>query len=361
MTRKIIQIRQAENILQLTWIINNICTNHCDYCPPTLHSGTNHHYEWSHAKSFIKRLLQRYSKIHCSISGGEPTLSPFFPELVKMFHSAGHTVGITTNGARSVRYIEEIAPFLSYICFSYHPQYDDPKLVDKVLAASNHTHVSVRVMMDDRYWERSKLMYERLLGYQEIRVETVKILPEMADRHIGDNYTDEQIQWLAQNTGRHATLHPYIQKNPNWRQSKTGTIFYYDNGDIDKSGDTNYLINTGQNDFRGWACNIGLESLFVHFNGWVKKGNCFQGGDLFHIDNHEKFDLPTNAEICLQHICHCGTDVMISKVPVFDKDSAWIRDNLNLRVPKSESEYNTAYGDLSKKRKPVIKIVPENL
>ena len=145
-SKKVIQIRQAQHSLQLTWVINNICTNHCSYCPSDLNSGSNHHYDWGHTKTFIERLIKRYPKIHVSISGGEPTLSPFLPELIELFYNSGHTVGITSNGARSARYIREISKYLSYIVFSWHPQYDDPKLLEKAVTAAENTHVAMTLL-----------------------------------------------------------------------------------------------------------------------------------------------------------------------------------------------------------------------
>lgn len=342
MSKRLIQIKKNNDAMQLTWILNNICTNHCDYCNPSLHRGTNHHYDWVHAKSFVERLFKRYSSIHCSISGGEPTLSPFFPELVKMFHDSGHTVGITSNGARTPRFWEEISPLLSYICFSFHPSYEDPQFLEKALLSAQYTWVTVRVMMDSRHWDRSVAMYEECCKHGNLFVEPVRILPEVSERHVGDDYTPQQLEWMRTNIVKNRSI---TIKNPAAKVAKIGADFFYDDGSCDLSGSSNELINTGQTDFRGWSCNIGLESLFVHWDGIVKKGNCNQGGDLFHINEHEKHQLPTSAEICFQNLCSCGTDVLISKVPVFDKNDAFIVDNSSIRKPKTEAEYKLTYYD----------------
>ena len=77
MNRKLIQVRTHLNAMTVTWVMNNICTNHCDYCPPVLHRGNNHNYSWDRAREFMNRLFKRYLRVNLSISGGEPTLSPF--------------------------------------------------------------------------------------------------------------------------------------------------------------------------------------------------------------------------------------------------------------------------------------------
>lgn len=354
MTRQLLQIRQRKPTVQITWILNNICTNHCDYCPPSLHSGTNHHYEWEHARSFTQRLLERYTKMHVSISGGEPTLSPHFRELVSMFYDRGHTVGITSNGARTVDWWRDVAPLLSYICFSYHPQYPDPHFEEKVLAAAQYTQCAVRVMMDASRWEESLAAFERFKAHHNIRTEAVRLLPELANRRIAScDYTTEQDRWLTETPPFQGGGNSY-PLNPHHRRADIGSEFYWSDGSWDPHGDSNYLLNTNRTDFRGWSCNIGLESLFIFWDGDVKKGNCHQGGVLFNIRDHERYALPDRGELCFQPLCHCGTDILITKAPVLGADDPIIEQHSRnqINMIKSEEEYQ-------RQHRKYIKIEPQ--
>ena len=59
--KRIIQVIQPDTApLHLTWIINNICTNACSYCPENLHNGSNHNYDWENARKFFKLLFEKY-------------------------------------------------------------------------------------------------------------------------------------------------------------------------------------------------------------------------------------------------------------------------------------------------------------
>ena len=363
MSKRVISIKQKYDTCQLTWVLNNICTNHCDYCPPILHSGTNHHYDWAIAKTFLHRLFDRYPQIHCTISGGEPTLSPHFSELVKMFHDRGHTVGITSNAARTVRFWEEVSPMLSYICFSYHASFHDEEFLDKVLVAAKHTPVTIRVMMDSRHWDRSVEMFNTCYNSPSLSVEAVKILAETSMRSgVGEEYTPEQLDWLASQRLKSATKCLYVKDNPKWKEAKIDSNVYYDDGSVDMSIDTNHLVATGQTDFRGWACNIGLESLFVHWDGYVKKGNCLQGNNLFHLDDHTKHQLPTSGEICLQNLCSCGTDILITKAAMLDKDHPYVTQNQQIRPIFDDKQYKEAFYDENEQvigAKKVIRIVKD--
>ena len=76
--------RNVPNVMVVTWVINNICDRSCAYCPPKLHNGSNHNYDWNLAREFWKELIDRYENIHVSIAGGEPTLSPHLKEAIDM-------------------------------------------------------------------------------------------------------------------------------------------------------------------------------------------------------------------------------------------------------------------------------------
>lgn len=317
--KRIIQIARDKSKFQLSWCINNICTNHCTYCPDHLHRGKNHNYEWELTRGFFKRLFTRYKNIHCSITGGEPTVSPHFKEVVDMFYDNGHTVGLTTNGVKPKKYWADIGHKLAYVCFSFHPQFLDKDYLEKAQAASVGTIVKCRIMMDTRYWDKCVEIYNSAiqltsLGDWDWSVEPVRILPDRADlvslKDMGCDYNQEQLDWLT----NHSQTYTHTGKN---RKPHTNrTAFYYDDGTVEDPGNTNYLIATGQTDFRGWACNIGLESMFIDQDGYIKKGNCNQGGRLFHLNDHENHELPTTAEICTIPICGCNTDVLTSKVPL---------------------------------------------
>ena len=176
-------------------------------------------------------------------------------------------------------------------------------------------------------------------------VEAVKILPEIGDRHVGDDYTPEQLRWLEEHSttiGR-TDISGYTS-NKMWREFKTHSSFWYNDGSI-QTDDPNSIVSRGENDFRGWACNIGIESMCIHYNGWVGKATCGVGQNLFHIDDHERHSLPEVAEICTQPQCMCGTDVRISKVPIMAPDDPYITSRAFDVTPKSEEEYKQKYYD----------------
>ncbi|MCB0362971.1 MAG: hypothetical protein KDD35_09615, partial [Bdellovibrionales bacterium] len=77
--------------------------------------------------------------------------------------------------------------------------------------------------------------------------------------------------------------------------------------------DVNSLLSEVKNNFIGWKCDIGLEQIFVDSHGTVLRAGCRVGGKIGHIsDAIIKF--PLKAVRCTKTYCHCGTDIVVTKV-----------------------------------------------
>jgi len=307
----IIEIKQKIPAMYLTWVINNICTKRCSYCSTNLHTGTNHNYDWTHAEKFIDQMLSRYSTISLAIAGGEPTLSPWLPDLVKKFSNAGHPVGVTSNGARTARYYQELTQYLSYIILSYHPSDEEPEIIEKAYACKENTRTAVSVMFDSRHFNKSLAMYNFLAKENVVDVQPVKVSDWGTATSEGRDYTPEQIQ-IIDNL-------PYVsakkKNSPGANRAKEikGAEAFYDDGTHELDLKAQALINSGNTDFSGWECDIGLESLFVHFDGRIHLGNCVTAPKIGRIQDIDNIAWPTKPIICRQNYCNCSTDVYISK------------------------------------------------
>jgi len=301
--------RNVPNVMVVTWVINNICDRACLYCPPKLHNGSNHNYDWDNARKFWQELIERYDNIHVSIAGGEPTLSPHLKEAIDMIWDSGNTIGLTTNLTRKLRYFESIAPRCSYIGASYHPSSPDSEFVQKVQAIQHLTPVTVRLMMDSNHWSQALDTYYQLCELEKTRVEPVRILDweNGANPH---NYTQEQNQWLEQNSQTHEPAgHQPLTREP----KDFSVTFINRDGTQQSPGNANALISQNETNFQGWSCSLGLESLFIHHTGRIRKANCNQGSAIGTIDDPYTIDWPVEPEQCNQTLCHCVTDIMMTK------------------------------------------------
>lgn len=310
--KKIIKIQQSDNsLMHLTWVINNICTNQCSYCPSMLHSGKNHHYEWDNAKKFFQLLFKKYSNIHCSISGGEPSVSPFFKEIVDIFYQAGHTIGLTSNAAKSASYWKEISPKLNFICFSYHPEFPDKDFIEKITEAGENTLVTARVMMHPKHWDHSVDMYNKLYQIEKIWTEPVKILDWSGGSDPSSSvYSVDQLKWLEINTGNQSK---FIQHLHGRRVVDMIPTVHFNDGTTDEKPNTVNYINSGMTNFYGYQCDVGLNSLFIGYDGKIMLANCFINGSIGNINDPDNINWPTSSVVCNKQLCHCTSDVNINK------------------------------------------------
>ena len=310
MQSKIIQIVQPDDApMHLTWVINNICTNACSYCPNLLHSGTNHNYDWDNARKFFEMLFKKYPKIHCSVSGGEASVSPFFREIVEIFYKAGHTIGATSNAAKPVSYWKDISPYLNYICFSYHPEFPDANFIEKISVSGENTFVTARVMMHPNYWDQCVAMYDELAKIEHINTESVRIFDWGGADSDAHKYNSNQLEWLNANPGTNRFL-PHLHGRT---VANINASIYLEDGTVDHKPNTVDYINAGLTNFNGYTCEAGLKELFIDYLGDIYIGNCMMNGSLGNINDFDNIRWPTQPVVCSKNICHCTTDVNINK------------------------------------------------
>lgn len=241
-------------------------------------------------------------------------MSPWLPELIKKFTDHGHTVGLTSNGVRTQRYYEELAPMLRYICLSWHPNPEDPDFLVKAHATNQHCFTKINLMMPADQWGRALARAEELkasdLIWEPVRVTQWHDQPRgIASR----SYTPEQLKWFDDNRGRTATWE-YVRQYTQQTSTPTpllSTLYALD-GTSTRLEPT-MLINRDQNKFKGWSCHQGSESLFLQYTGEIGMSNCSQNRDLGWIQDLDSIVWPREPQVCQLERCACSTDIYISK------------------------------------------------
>lgn len=311
--KKIIRIEQLDStVLNLTWIINNICSNRCSYCPSTLHKGSNHNYDWKNAKIFLKELFSRYSKIRCNIAGGEPTMSPFLSELVDMIHEHDGIVTLTSNGSRTPEYWKEIAPKITWIGLSYHSEFSTDRYFENLNTVKMLTRTDARVMMLSKNWNHCVDVYDRLSKDNYHGTSAVRINNWLSSEEDNDSYlyTDEQLEWFKNLTTSTVNKYKHLTKD---KLVFALTRAYMDDGSREIITDDSKYINSGQTSFKGYTCEIGIRSLYIDQYGDIMRGNCMAEGVIGNINAPNNIQWPERPVVCSYDSCICGTDVRINK------------------------------------------------
>ncbi|MBN1899549.1 MAG: radical SAM protein [Spirochaetes bacterium] len=98
------------------------CINKCIFCSSSDSIETFHDHPLDYKKiiSLLKEKRKKFNSVH--FTGGEPTLYPFFGQLVERAKQMGYKIAVGTNGAgfADKRFCTRTASFISEVCFSFH-------------------------------------------------------------------------------------------------------------------------------------------------------------------------------------------------------------------------------------------------
>ena len=322
-------------------MVNNVCNFNCRYCWPDSHEGTfpspkdidqviNN---FDHMLTYYKEKLGK-DRVHLKLGGGEPTLwkdlSYFIQELKKK-HNIYFT--IISNGSRTLRWWKEYGYLIDNATLSYHVAEGDP---DHMIAVADTLYelgkkTSVKILMDPYRWDEcvSVLEYmKKTSKHKWFLTATEVVEPE----HVATNviqivdadkkhYTHEQRNYFKNSLKRIPGL-VWIMKNIKLIIDGDLKLFEstatFNDGSVIKAKPETYISN-GWNNFKGWSCNIGIESVYIHWDGDVV-GACQQTlygltyrPNILSKDFIQSFSPNLTPVICKQHNCFCGTETHVSK------------------------------------------------
>ena len=298
-------------LAQLTlvdWTLGNACNYACSYCPPRLHDGSAAWPDPARVLTFCDRLIAHYASLGRELlfqfSGGEPTVYPHFLDLIRHLHHRACKVGVISNASRTLRWWHEALPHLDQAVLTHHIEFVDLEhfiQVTRCLASSIRTHVNV-TMHPQRFDECLANAQRIAAACADITLTLKPLLVDFGSAPYA--YNDEQRDTIR-------TTIFSIRRTRALAESRGLMQITYDDGRMEMRKAAN-LIVTGQNQFKGWECQAGVELLAVDFSGNIFRAVCRQGGRIGHIDD-ERLVLPTESVICTRDTCHCATDLMTSR------------------------------------------------
>ena len=325
-----IKSSKLDNILDVTWDLTNHCNFHCRYCFPGSNAGT-HKVDidlnllvdnFTHLANQYKTKLGK-DFIHLKFSGGEPTLWKDFGKFILKLKEANNLyIGVISNGSRTLRWWKDYGYLIDNATLSLHIAEAD---IDHTIAVADTMamlgkKVTVLVLMDPDRWDEcvAAVEYMKSTAKEKWFIE-VKTIVDTAEFKV--TYTKEQQQYLLKEIKRMPGLLWFIK---NIKLIANGLIRRYqsvatlDNGSTLKATSSGY-ISRGWDRFVGWECAIGLETLYIKWDGTIK-GSCGQiiyGLDYSYniLDSNfiEKYDPNFITSICQQPHCVCLPDTHVSK------------------------------------------------
>jgi MoaA/NifB/PqqE/SkfB family radical SAM enzyme len=321
----LIQIKSnvPDDVLRIELFLSNVCNYKCWYCTPDYYGNTE---PWPAFDKIVRNfdhLLSHYrehfGKRHFNlyIGGGEPSTWPDLVPFLEYFRAKhGCKINISTNGSRSLRWWKDNAEHFDHVRISVHSERADAAHVADVADCLYENNVSViaSVLMDPFNWDQCVDNIETLKHSKHKWLITAS-----ETIHSKIAYTPAQRDFVKQRVYRHSGLW-YQLKTLRYKKPKYHKpTVYFANG-TNRTVDTHEIILNKWNKFKGWDCNVGIDTFFINKDGDIQ-GAC--GEPLYGLDY--KFNLysedfidtfsPSSTTVsCSKDLCTCQDEANVSKV-----------------------------------------------
>jgi len=292
-------------LFNISWILGRFCNYKCSYCWPYANSQTLDHQELEvYIKTFDEIRAQAshngFTSFHWSFSGGEPTAYKHFLEIAsRVLLDSTH---MTTNLSPGIQWWERwlVATNLSKrrsITASFHHEFaDEQAFEDKILMLmQNNVLVTVNQVMVPELFYNTLERCSRLRS-KGINV-TLKPQSDPTASKVISGYTDDMLK-IMQDDYQQSVLGENIYQV----RLTDGTNNYY----IDQAERFNAF---GFNQFQGWTCNAGYQSIIIRGNE-VKRAYSCRDEKLGTLT--EGFKIFENPKVCITKNCVSSAD---SKIP----------------------------------------------
>ena len=281
--------------IKVEWNLGKRCNYDCSYCPSSIHDSYSPHTPIDTLERAVDRLCELKKPLRISLTGGEPAVHPDIEDLFDYFKRKDiFWVNLTTNGTRSAQWYLENEMFFNHLVFSLHFEHDWKRVLHTInqFYDSTEREFFVNVMAHHDHMDSVRTVVAQLIQ-KGIKFAIRRIRWTEGDHNVFDDlrYNGKDLEWL---------LSMDATANPNCR---------VDNERIVHAND---IIKKRENQFKGWQCNAGLESLMINWDGEVHRATCRVGGSLGNI-YQGTFVAPRDPVICTRDWCTCAADIPLTK------------------------------------------------
>ena len=322
--KKVVEIVPKNKSFNVFWHLTDFCNYNCHYCPAWLKAGDFHQGRKAgfptneEIRTFMDNLENQYlngRKLNLMMSGGEPTIHPMFPEIVKRLKKHGVII-VTTNGSRTLNWWKGLEEVPTGINMSLHHEttnIDKVNLLLDYLVHERDVQVRFNLVCDPNHWEATMALFNGLRPeYQNFVLAWPLHDPKpVPDRDIY-TYTEEQQLWMK---ARNRKLANYrVAYGSKFTDEQTFVKF--SDGSrrmMSEISETTFKLEK-LNYFNGWECYAGMNSIDISFSGDVLSSIC-KSVKLGRIDDFKLLPAP---QICPKEICIHPADLAIEK-----RDPLW--------------------------------------
>ena len=283
-----------QNTIKIEWNLGKRCNLDCGYCPPMIHDNFSSHTDISILKNTIDKLKDLMRPIKLSFTGGEPTIHPQIKSLIEYARDRIDWINVTTNGLRRPSWYQKL-PVNHYV-FSLH--FDN----------KHHIRALKNILEFSQINNKEKEFFVNVMAHQDYMNDVKAAVDKLQDLSI--KYAVRRIRWTEKHD--HFDDNKYNQQDLDWILENTATASPNCLIDDSLKIHANDVIKQHLNQFEGWRCSAGIESLMINWDGDVHRATCRVGGSLGNI-YHGTFVQPSEWIICTRKFCTCAADIPLTK------------------------------------------------
>jgi MoaA/NifB/PqqE/SkfB family radical SAM enzyme len=285
-----------QDSVHVEWNLGKRCNLDCSYCPSEIHDNFSPHTPIAILENTVDKLVKLNKPIRISLTGGEPCVHPDIEVLLDYLKLREISwVNVTTNGTRSSMWYLENEVYWNHLVFSLHFENDWKRILHTIQQYHDSTEREffVNVMAHHQHMNDVRNVAAKLTS-------------------VGIKYALRRIRWTEGNHDIFDDMR-YDGRDLEWLLSKEATAQPNVLVDDEQLYHANDIIKENRNQFLGWKCSAGIESLMINWDGDVHRATCRVGGSLGNI-YEGSFEVPSNPIICTRTSCTCAADIPLTKV-----------------------------------------------
>jgi organic radical activating enzyme len=308
--KELVEIQLSSNdVIRINFIMTTSCTYACRYCPDRLHLGKHKSLDLNELRDFFNKFHDR--KIYLTLSGGECTTHPQFKDIAKLAKDMGIKVAADSNSVRTARFYDSVKDLIDVWCITMHPS-QHVLDVEKIKVLTDNGFVVVFVLMDPDYWDTAVKWLTELESVKNIKLVALKALSNWGGTACTVTYTPEQENFLLNYQSKYTftkSRETELRQTHNWMLDTESYGFYNDGSKI--KIDPYQILKEQTNNFFGWDCNAGNDSILINDDGSANWANCgIKKFDHFNMIDPIELKKPIR---CTLAKCECGTDIRSNK------------------------------------------------
>lgn len=282
--------------IKIEWNLGKRCNYDCSYCPASIHDNFSPHTDINILEATVDKLCELGKPLRISLTGGEPCVHPDIEDLLDYFKRKDiFWVNVTTNGTRTANWYLQNEMYWNHLIFSLHFEYDWRRILTTI----------------NQYYDRTEReFFVAVMAHHDYMDDVRKVVEELKSK--GIRHTIRRIRWTE---GDHNVFDDmrYDGKDLEWILNQNSSVQPNCRIDDVQVIHANDVIKNHLNQFKGWTCNAGLESLMINWDGEVHRATCRVGGSLGNI-YQGTFVAPIDPVICTRDWCTCAADIPLTKV-----------------------------------------------